>query len=89
MHHEGHEDDEKGMGQCCDNCGSCGNCGCGGGHGHGGKGKLYMLVGFVAIVYGIVNYLITVAGWPGYQAWIFGGILLLIVGWAKKHMMKY
>lgn len=86
-----HHDEGKEDGPCCDNCGECGNCGegCGcGGYSHG-RGKLYFLIGVLAIVYGIINYLIVSVGWPGYQAWIVGGVLLLLVGWLKKHMMKY
>lgn len=69
---------------CCDNCGNCGSCGCGGGHG-GGKSKLYMFAGTLAIVYGLISYLV-VTGWPDYQAWVVGGVLLVIIGVLKKHM---
>ena len=84
MHHE----DEKGMERCCDNCANCGYCCSGGGHHGGKKAKLYFLLGVLAIVYGIINYLITVMLWPDYQAWIVGGVLLLVIGSIKKHMMK-
>lgn len=80
--------DEKGGGgeACCDNCGNCGSCGCGPGGYHGGKkAKLYFFAGTLAIVYGIINYLVS-TGWPGYQAWIAGGVLLVIIGVLKKHM---
>ena len=59
--------DEKGM------------CNCG--HGHGGK--KYMLFGVLAIVYGIINYLTTAMNWQPYSAWITGGVILLLVAWAK------
>ena len=57
-----------------------GSCG---GH-RGGKYHMYMLLGTVAIVYGLINYFTTVMGWTGYMAWIVGGALLIIVGLAKK-----
>lgn len=55
-------------------------CNCG--HGHGGK--KYMLFGVLAIVYGIINYLMIVMNWPAYSSWITGGIILLLVSWAKQ-----
>lgn len=54
---------------------------------HGG-GKKYMLFGVLAIVYGIVNYLMSSMGWEPYMAWIAGGVILLLVSWAKGSM-KY
>lgn len=82
--HEGHEHDEKDTSRCCDNCGNCGYCGSG--HHSGKKGKIYILLGVLAIVYGIINYLIVVAGMPDYNAWIFGGVLLVFIGMLKKYM---
>ena len=61
-------------------------CGC-----HLGKGAhLYKLLGTVAIVFGLINYATVVLGWQSYVAWIAGGVLLVIIGMAKKHyyMMK-
>lgn len=55
---------------------------------HGGKGKLLEVAGVIAIVYGIINYLMTNLSWPTYGAWIAGGVILVLVGWAKKAMMK-
>ena len=54
-------------------------CGC-------NKGKLFMTLGILAIVYGIINYFIVAMQWSGYVAWIIGGIILLLIGWAKKSM---
>ena len=50
----------------------------------GNGGKKYMLFGVLAIVYGIVNYLQSMMGWQPYMAWIAGGIILLLVSWAKQ-----
>jgi len=55
---------------------------------HGGKGKLLEAAGVIAIVYGIGTYLIESLSWPVYGAWIAGGVILVLVGWAKKAMMK-
>ncbi len=52
----------------------------------GGRGKKYMLFGVLAIVYGIINYLITALGWQAYTAWIAGGVILLLIAWAKGSM---
>jgi len=43
----------------------------------------YMLFGILAIVYGIIVYMMDVMGWQPYMAWIVGGVILLLVGWAK------
>ncbi len=48
---------------------------------------MYMLLGTVAIVYGLINYFTTVLGWTGYMAWVAGGALLIVVGLAKKQFM--
>lgn len=53
-------------------------------HYHGG-GLLFVL-GILAIVYGIIQYLIVGLGLPAYVAWIAGGILLLLIKWLKKSM---
>ena len=55
---------------------------------HGGKGKLLEAAGVIAIVYGIGNYLMVNLSWPVYGAWIAGGVILILIGWAKKAMMK-
>lgn len=52
------------------------------------KGKIFTVLGVLAIVWGIINYLIAVVGWSNYAAWITGGIILLLVAWAKKSMSK-
>ena len=55
---------------------------------HGGKGKLLETAGVIAVVYGIGTYLIENLSWPEYMAWIAGGVILILVGWAKKAMMS-
>ncbi|MDZ4228486.1 MAG: hypothetical protein U1E54_04550 [Candidatus Levybacteria bacterium] len=59
----------------------CGKCG-------GHAGKKYMLFGVLAIVYGIVNYMISAMGWQPYMAWIVGGVILLLVAWTKGSTCK-
>ncbi len=54
-------------------------CGC---H-HKGK-HVYMVIGTVAFVYGLMSYFMTVQMWPSYTAWMVGGILLVVIGWLKK-----
>jgi len=49
-------------------------------------GKKYMLFGVLAIVYGAINYMMSVMGWEPYMAWVVGGVILLLVGWAKGSM---
>lgn len=56
------------------------NCNCG----HGGK--KYMLFGVLTIVYGAINYMTTVMGWEAYMAWVAGGVILLLISWAKGGM---
>lgn len=51
-----------------------------------GKAKMLEILGILAIVYGIINYLITALSWPSYGAWIVGGAILVLIGWAKKAM---
>ncbi len=53
-----------------------------------GKSKWFTILGVAAIVYGIINYLTTVLNWSSYTAWVAGGVILLLVGWAKKSMMN-
>ncbi|MBF8250049.1 MAG: hypothetical protein HW400_650 [Candidatus Levybacteria bacterium] len=55
-------------------------------NGHGGK--KFMLFGVLAIVYGIINYMIDVMAWQPYMAWIAGGVILMLVAWAKGSMTK-
>lgn len=57
----------------------CGKCG-------GHAGKKYMLFGVLAIVYGVITYMIEVMGWQTYMAWIAGGVILLLIAWAKGSM---
>jgi len=52
----------------------------------GQRGKKYMLFGVLAIVYGVINYLTAVMGWAPYMAWVVGGVILLLIGWAKDSM---
>ncbi|OGH24249.1 MAG: hypothetical protein A3B47_04075 [Candidatus Levybacteria bacterium RIFCSPLOWO2_01_FULL_39_24] len=54
----------------------------------GHAGKKYMLFGVLAIVYGVINYMISVMGWQPYMAWIAGGVILLLVAWTKGSMNK-
>lgn len=51
-------------------------------------GKILTTLGVLAVVYGIINYLMSAMGWAPYAAWIAGGVILLLVGWAKKSMAK-
>lgn len=46
----------------------------------------FMVLGILAIVYGVINYLMTAMGWEAYMAWIAGGVILLLVSWAKGSM---
>lgn len=46
----------------------------------------FMVLGILAIVYGVVNYLMSSMGWQPYMAWIAGGVILLLVSWAKGGM---
>lgn len=50
---------------------------------HPNPSKIFMIFGVVAIVYGIINYLMIAMNWPAYSSWITGGIILLLVSWAK------
>ena len=47
-------------------------------------GKVLMIFGVLAIVYGIINYLMIEMNWSVYASWIVGGIILLLVSWAKQ-----
>lgn len=51
---------------------------------HPSPGKVFMIFGVLAIVYGIVNYLMVAMNWSAYASWIVGGIILLLVSWAKQ-----
>lgn len=51
-------------------------------------GKKYMLFGTLAIVYGIINYMMSIMNWQPYMAWIAGGVILLLIAWAKGSMSK-
>lgn len=46
----------------------------------------FMVLGILAIAYGVINYLMTAMGWEAYMAWIAGGVILLLVSWAKGSM---
>jgi hypothetical protein len=54
-------------------------------HHHGG---LFVKVGILALVYGLVNYLRVVYVWPPYMGWIVGGVVLIAIGWLKKYWKK-
>lgn len=51
----------------------------------GMKGHLLFTLGILAIVYGLISYFESI-GWPTYLSWIVGGIVLVLVAWAKKAM---
>lgn len=46
----------------------------------------FMVLGILAIVYGVINYLINSMSWEQHTAWITGGVILLLVAWAKGAM---
>jgi len=48
----------------------------------------FMVLGVLAIAYGVINYLISSLGWQPYMAWIAGGVILLLVSWAKGSMKE-
>lgn len=50
------------------------------------KGMFLETLGVVAIVYGIIQYLMAGLGWPNYGAWMAGGVIFLLISWAKKFM---
>lgn len=64
--------EEKMNGKCCS----------------GHKGKKFMLFGVLAIVYGIIQYMVDVMAWAPYMAWIAGGAILLLIAWAKGSMKQ-
>lgn len=70
--------------QCSMHCGSEGCCI--GSH-HGGKAHLFLMLGMIALVYGIINYFSVTNDWPSYLEWITGGIVLIGIGLMKKHYM--
>lgn len=51
---------------------------------HPNPGKIFMIFGVLAVVYGIINYLMIAMSWPAYSSWIVGGIILLLISWAKQ-----
>lgn len=51
-----------------------------------GHGHKYMLFGILAIVYGVITYFIDGMGWQPYMAWVVGGIILVLISWAKGSM---
>jgi hypothetical protein len=55
---------------------------------HKGGGHIFMTVGILALVYGIMTWLVMAYMWPVYMGWIVGGIVLIIIGWMKKMMKK-
>lgn len=55
---------------------------------HKGGGHIFMTVGVLALVYGIINWLVVTYMWAPYMGWIVGGIVLIVIGWMKKMMMK-
>jgi len=50
------------------------------------KGKFLETAGIVAVVYGVGNYLVVNLDWPEYLSWVAGGVILILVGWAKRSM---
>ena len=59
------------------------NCKC-----YGHAGKIYIFFGVLAIIYGIVNYMISIMNWQPYMAWVVGGVILLLIAWAKGSTVK-
>ncbi|MGA2910903.1 MAG: hypothetical protein ABSE04_03855 [Candidatus Microgenomates bacterium] len=55
---------------------------------HGGGGHWLMTIGIVALVYGIMSWLVMSYMWAPYVGWIVGGIVLIIIGWMKKAMKR-
>lgn len=57
---------------------------------HQSHGNLLITIGIVAAVYGIINYLRITVGyaWPPYVGWLIGGVILMIVGWAKAYWLR-
>ncbi len=51
---------------------------------HPNPSKVFMIIGVLAIVYGIINYLMMVMLWSPYASWIVGGVILLLVSWSKQ-----
>ncbi|HKC14351.1 MAG TPA: hypothetical protein VKC89_00055 [Patescibacteria group bacterium] len=51
-------------------------------------GHFLFTLGIVAVVYGIIQYLMVGLGWPDYASWIVGGVLLALLGWFKKNRMS-
>lgn len=51
---------------------------------HPNPSKIFMIFGVLAIVYGIINYLMMAMNWSAYAAWIVGGVILFLVSWAKQ-----
>lgn len=53
---------------------------------HGGKAHLIILIGTLALLYGVGNYIrVTyLSDWPPYSTWMVGGVLLILFGWMKK-----
>lgn len=49
-------------------------------------GNALKILGILAIVYGVINYLTSALAWEPYMAWIAGGVILLLVSWAKGSM---
>lgn len=51
---------------------------------HPNPSKIFMIFGVLAIVYGVINYLMMAMNWSAYASWIVGGIILLLVSWARQ-----
>ncbi|HYK08253.1 MAG TPA: hypothetical protein VEW42_02000 [Candidatus Eisenbacteria bacterium] len=60
------------------------NCGCCGGYGMLGGKKLYMIIGTLALVYGLVQWARVTYMWPPYMGWVVGGAALVVIGFLKK-----
>lgn len=52
------------------------------------RGKLIEAAGVIAVIYGAGTYMVLNLSWPEYLAWIAGGVVLLLVAWAKRSMDK-
>lgn len=57
---------------------------------HKSHGNLLITVGIIALVYGVVNYLRITVGyaWPSYIGWVLGGVILIVFGWVKSHLIR-
>lgn len=53
---------------------------------HWGGGHFLFTLGLVAIVYGVVQWVMVTYSLSSSVSWILGGVLLIAVWWVKKMM---